>query len=422
MNDERTFTYDNAMSELAVLRERVEAYRSNEQMFHALVETAVGSIGEEFFRKIVVKLSEWLNAECIIVGQLVGENVVQGFPMYLDGEIVEGFSYTLEGTPCDLTSRKGYCEYRDHVRDFFPTSKDLIDLNARGYVGTALYNKDGVPNGVLCAISRNELKLPPQAEDILRIVGARITVEIERMKALRALEQSERELRQANATKDKLFSIIAHDLRNPFLSLIGFSELLLEDIRDGDHESCSLYAERIHESATRTYELLDNLLEWSHSQTGGLTYQPEMVNVPQLCARLLPQLELQRSRKSVRIHQMLEDGLEIHADRHMLELVLRNLLTNAIKYSHPGGDITLAALRENGNVSISVTDNGVGIAEHRRATLFDPANSSTEGTMQEVGSGLGLLLCREFMQRHGGNIAVESTAGEGSTFTITLPV
>ena len=111
------------------LKKELELFQKNEKMFHALVETAVGNIGEDFFNTIVEKLSEWLNAECVIIGQLIEENKVQGFPMYLDGKIIEGFTYQLKDTPCDLTSKKGYCVYADEVGKFFPKSKDIKELD-----------------------------------------------------------------------------------------------------------------------------------------------------------------------------------------------------------------------------------------------------------------------------------------------------
>ena len=197
MNSEKEII-QSLQNQIDIFKKERQSFEYNEKMFHALVETAVGDIGQDFFDNIVIKLSEWLNAECVIIGQLVEDNIVEGFPMYLDGEIIHGFTYHLKNTPCDLTTKKGYCVYEDSLNQLFPESKDVQDLQALGYVGTALYNKNGEPNGVLCAMSRHKLELPPQAEGIMKIVGARITTEIERKKTQRRLELSEKELKISN--------------------------------------------------------------------------------------------------------------------------------------------------------------------------------------------------------------------------------
>ncbi|MFW6326787.1 MAG: sensor histidine kinase [Bacteroidota bacterium] len=405
------------------LEERIKAYESNEKMFQALVETAVGDIGEDFFNNIVRRLSEWLNAECIIIGQLVEENVVQGFPMYLNGEIIHNFTYNLQGTPCDLTSKKGYCEYVEDVRRYFPTSKDLIDLNAQGYVGIALYNKQGKPNGVLCAISKYKLQLPPQAEDIMRIVGARITTEIERIKAQKALEVSERELKKSNAAKDKLFSIIAHDLNSPFNTLIGFSDLLVSNIWKKDIEKIEKYGKSIHDTASRTLVLLNNLLGWSLSQTGRVRYEPKEINLDELIDETIEYYKKISAHKSITISAEINHPMRVKADADMLSTVLRNLISNAVKYTHDGGNISVSTGQSNGQVVVSVKDNGVGIDPSVKNHLFDLAEtSSTPGTNKEKGTGLGLILCKEFIDRHEGELWVESEPDKGSAFHFSLPV
>jgi len=280
--------------EILTLQKRIEilenekiGFKNNEQMFHALVETAVGDIGQDFFNHIVIKLSEWLKAECVIIGKVLDGNRVEALPMYLDGKIIHGYSYELKGTPCDLTTKKGFCTYENNVINLFPEDKDLVDIKAEGYVGAALYNKNGEPNGVLCAISRNKLDLPPQAEDIMRIIGARVTSEIERTKTQTALKISERKLKESNMSKDKFFSIIAHDLKAPFNSLLGFSELLVKEIQSNNLVYIKKYAHLIHKVSNQSYSLLNNLLDWSLAQTGGMKFNPEKVNFTEMSNELI---------------------------------------------------------------------------------------------------------------------------------------
>jgi signal transduction histidine kinase len=408
--------------EIDLLQKENEAFLHNEKMFHALVESAVGDIGEAFFTNIVSRLSEWLNAECVIIGLKVADNRVEGFPMYLDGKIVKGFSYNLQGTPCDFTSQRGYCVYEENVRQYFPTSKDIKTLNIQGYVGIALYDKSGEPNGILCAMSRKKLNLPPQAEEILRIVGARITSEIERIKAQKALEISELKLRTANASKDRLFTIIAHDLKSPFNSLIGFSRLLLDNIQKQRYEKVEKYVGIIHDVSLQTHTLLSNLLEWSILQTNNITFDPGVFNLTVLFNEILEFHRNLAEQKKITLTAAATNYIEVYADRNMVTIILRNLVSNAIKYTSPGGKISLSGKQDKENTTIVVSDTGVGIPEDNLDKLFRIESSfSTSGTTNEKGTGLGLILCKELVERHKGRIWADSKPGAGSDFIFVLP-
>ena len=405
-----------------LLKKELELFRKNEKMFHALVETAVGNIGEDFFNTIVEKLSEWLNAECVIIGQLIEENKVQGFPMYLDGKIIENFTYQLKDTPCDLTSKKGYCVYTDEVGKYFPKSKDIKELNIKGYVGIALYNKKGIPNGILCAMSRNKLQLPPQAEDILRIVGTRVTAEIERIKDQRALEISQSNLKNANASKDRLFSILSHDLISPFNTLIGFSTLLLKKTEDNNLADITKYVRIISEISYQTYDLLKNLLDWSLTQTGNIAFNPKLYNLVDIVNEIVQYGIKFAQQKHIAINSNIQADLKIFADKTMLETILRNLITNSIKFTDKGGVITILANDDGNKTRVTVADTGRGIEPENVDKLFKLERSfSKDGTQNEKGTGLGLILCKEFVETHGGKIWVESETGKGSRFSFTLP-
>ena len=184
----------------------------NEKMLHSLVEAAAGKIGQDFFDNIVTSLAKWLKADCVLIGQMRNHERIHALPLYLDGKISHEFSYALEDTPCSQTCRKGFCAYPEDVINLFPKDEILVDLNAQGYIGSALYNDKGDVNGVICAVSREKLDIPPYAQDIMKIIGARVTAEIERQKMEQALLQSQEELKESNATKDKFFSILGHDL------------------------------------------------------------------------------------------------------------------------------------------------------------------------------------------------------------------
>lgn len=410
------------LEENKALKKELYEYKKNENLFQTLIETAVGDIGEDFFNNIVKKLSEWLGAECVIIGQLVDENIVEGFPMYLDGTLNKGFTYNLKDTPCDLTSKKGYCVYTNNVREAFPKAKDLINLDAKGYVGTALYNKDGQVNGILCAISRNELNLPPQCEVILRIVGARITSEIERIKAQKALEVSERDLKNAVLSKDKLFSIVSHDLRSPFNALLGFSKILISRIDELDIEKTKKYINIIHEVSNQTFNLVTNLLDWTLSQTNDIHFEPDEYNLLTLIEETVNSQRHFSQHKKIELNVSVNADICVVVDSKMFATILRNLISNAIKFTPSGGEIVVSALCNSNEVTIIVSDTGVGLKPTCINNLFkSDQHFSSNGTNNEPGAGLGLHLCKELVNRHGGEIWVTSEYGKGSQFCFTLP-
>jgi signal transduction histidine kinase len=230
------------------------------------------------------------------------------------------------------------------------------------------------------------------------------------------------ELRNLNATKDKFFSIIAHDLRSPFNSIMGFSELLMSKVHHVDKGNIERMAQIINESSKLAMDLLENLIEWSLSQSGRIEFQPEEVLLANVVMNVEPLFAPAGKHKGIEIKTEIPTELAVFADEALLGTVLRNLISNAIKFSYAGGDVNISAKTRDKQVIVSVSDCGIGISESRINNLFRiDYNVSTEGTHKEKGTGLGLILCREFVEKHGGRIWAESKEGEGSTFSFSLP-
>ena len=241
-------------------------------------------------------------------------------------------------------------------------------------------------------------------------------------KAEQLLHESENKLLIANATKDKFFSIIAHDLRSPFNVIIGFSELLLENHMDYGIEKSERFIKMIIESSKNTFDLLENLLEWSRTQTGGIQFNPNKYILEKIIIKSIKQSESLAKQKDIQLSYIVENTIFVRADETMLNTVLRNLLSNAIKFTPKAGKIEVIATKSNENITISVKDNGVGIKKGRLKNLFSIIDTgTTQGTANEKGHGLGLILCKEFIEMHGGEIFVESEEGVGSTFSFTIP-
>mgnify|MGYP001809950403 CR=1 FL=1 len=275
-----------------------------------------------------------------------------------------------------------------------------------------------------------ELRLIDWSNSILRnsrgeIEGlAGIGVDItEKKNAEKALQESEASLRELNATKDKFFSIIAHDLKGPFNSIIGLSDLLEEHVQERNYTAVEEYAHIIHKSSIQAINLLTNLLEWSRSQIGRIEYSPEYVEMVNLIHEVSGLFDEQARQKSISIIINLPPNIIAFADKAMISTVLRNLISNAVKFTRPGGTITISAKSSSNKLEVSVSDNGIGILEEDLKELFLIGEIHTRyGTLNEKGTGLGLILCKEFINKHGGSLDVESRIGKGSKFTFSIPI
>jgi len=223
--------------------------------------------------------------------------------------------------------------------------------------------------------------------------------------------------------KNQFFSIISHDLRGPLGSSVSLSEILLENIDQYSREEIKEISELLHDSNKNIYKLLENLLDWSRVQTGMITFQPKNIL---LNALIEENIELSKNaalNKNIDIIFESAYLVEATVDKNMISTILRNLLSNAIKFTDKNGEIKVKLLKTNQKVEISITDNGIGVPDAIKEKLFKINGKVLQkGTENELGSGLGLLLCKEFVSIHQGTIWVESEQGKGSTFQFTLPI
>ena len=267
-------------------------------------------------------------------------------------------------------------------------------------------------------------RLVPELDEqgnVVSLLG--ITRDITERKQMEdALRKSETELRELNDQKDKFFSIIAHDLRNPFNSIRGLSTLLTDQIKEKDYEAVGEYAMLIEQSSEKALDLLKSLMDWSLAQTGRMDFNPETFELTGLIKDNKMLLDIIADQKGITIKKNLPHELTVYADKPMINTVLRNLISNALKFTRQDGEITISAEKRSKEILISVIDNGIGIVPDRLEKLFRLAeSSSTSGTNNEKGTGLGLILCKEFVENHGGKIWAESEQEKGSAFYFTLP-
>ncbi len=237
-----------------------------------------------------------------------------------------------------------------------------------------------------------------------------------------ALRDSEASLAQLNATKDKFFSIIAHDLKSPFNSIMGIGELLIEQIKKREYDGLEEYANIMRDSSQKAMSLLSNLLEWSRTQTGRMEFNPEYVRLSQIAYDAIDLLQSNANQKQIEIKSLIPNSTICFADKAMVSTVLRNLISNAVKFTQKGGVVKISCKSSESNYVVTVSDNGIGMSPKEVETLFrlDEFYSS-RGTDNEMGTGLGLILCKEFISKHGCEIWAESSKGTGSSFSFTLP-
>lgn len=236
------------------------------------------------------------------------------------------------------------------------------------------------------------------------------------------LSENEARLKNLVATKDKFLSIIAHDLRGPFNSILGFLDLLQINYETLNEFEKKHYLKIINDDTKNTLKLLNNLLEWAKVQTGKISYEPTKQKLLPIIKDIEGTLVASLNLKQLKLNYNVSDQMEVFADTNMLTTILRNITSNAIKYSHPGGTITINAVKQVDYVEILVSDTGTGISEEIRKGIFKfNVHASVPGTGNEVGSGLGLILCKDFIKKHNGSIWVESELGMGSKFGFRIP-
>jgi len=240
--------------------------------------------------------------------------------------------------------------------------------------------------------------------------------------AMEKLRLSGEELESLNRSKDRIFSVVAHDLRNPVAAVTGFSELLYENFGEFSSDTQKEYLLQIVQGTQRIQNLLENLLVWARSQMKAIKYEPETLTVMDVLDECVRQLKANLDHKKVSCQVNVDRKCVVYADKAMIHSVFRNLIINAIKFSFPGGRIWISSKVMSDGCTISVSDEGIGIQPEIQVKLFDPNEGlSSLGTSGESGSGLGLIICQEFLEKNNGTISVESQPGNGATFLVSLP-
>ncbi len=236
------------------------------------------------------------------------------------------------------------------------------------------------------------------------------------------LEELTQQLLEANAAKDRFYSIIAHDLRNPLQVLLFSAELMAEEYGRLEEDAVKKFINQVNRTAQNMASLLENLLQWARFQYGELDCLPEKIDLFILAKETSQQLLTNAEKKNIDISMEIPENTWVYADENMIKSVLRNLVNNAVKFTHAGGKIKISSKKEGDFIVTSVQDTGIGMPKETLDSLFQNGQHiSTSGTAKEKGSSLGLLICKEFVEKNGGEIRAKSEPGQGSTFEFFLP-
>ena len=330
----------------------------------------------------------------------------------------KAFGTTVE----DLTGRRDdeFVATEEEKKHFRADDLEVINLGKTKFIPEEVMT-DSENNLLYLQTTKVPFKIKGTGKPALLGVAVDIT---DRKKAERALKESEAELRESNETKDKFFSIIAHDLKSPFNAILGFSSILVENHKEYDEDERDMMIKTVNNSANNAFKLLENLLTWSRSQSGKIPFIPEELYFKILLIETISNLQASANQKQIQLIETISEEEVIFADKNMISTVLRNLISNAVKFTNKGGNIVISSqAHSNSNfLEISVKDSGVGIPKEKIDDLFRiDKDTSTKGTENEKGTGLGLILCKEFVAKHGGKIWVESEIDKGSTFYFTIP-
>jgi signal transduction histidine kinase len=310
---------------------------------------------------------------------------------------------------------------------YYTTDQNVAKYKLMSYAGKVV-RCAGVPVGSLCAVFQHNYDPDTQDKYFISLIASAIGVEEERKLAQDEIMKYATELHELNQSKDKFFSIISHDLKGPFNAIMGFSDILTTEWTDYSDEERRHFIRNIHTSAKNTFRLLENLLEWAMAQTGKLTFNPVPFDLSVIANEVVILMREQAENKQIKLFTAINFNTIVLADENMIRTILRNLVSNAIKYTQEGGQVKIlgneiaATSEKPAMIQVCVHDTGIGIDPKILPKLFridEKVRSS--GTAQEKGTGLGLILCRELIEKNGGKIWVESELDHGSRFCFTVP-
>ena len=391
------------------------------------ISESVNTINDinELYEKIHQIIAGLMKAENFFIALYDESKDLISFPYFVDecdekpepGKLGRGLTdYILRSEQDMLINAKKDLELRA------TGETDLIGQPAEIWLGVSLKIMNKTIGVIVVQDYYDNTTYGEEEKQVLIYVSEQIASAISKKKDEDELKRYSEELHELYKSKDKFFSIIAHDLRSPFYGLMGLTDILKSEYEDLPPDETKAYFDELYSSTSNLYSLIENLLEWSRIQSGKMTFQPEVIDFKELIKEVISVLHQTAQLKSISIEKFITDCFMIYGDRVMIRSLMQNLISNAIKFTHKGGNINISCGKINDEkVEVKVKDTGVGMNEDKISKLFRiDENISSPGTNKEKGTGLGLLLCKEIVEKHGSAIKVSSEIGKGSCFSFTL--
>jgi len=398
----------------------------SEKVLQTIMESVSMAAGADFFTSLASHLAEMLDMPYAILAELLlGEERVATVAFSANGRIADNIEYDLQGTPCESIFDKGTCCYTDGVQELFPDDVELQAIGAKSYIGTPLTNAKEMPIGLLAVIGDRALHDDQKDSylSILQIFASRAASELERHQAEKQLQTAKEAAEKACRARSDLLSQMSHEFRTPLNSILGFAQILeVEAKKDhpGTRERKSV--DYILRAGWHLLDLVNDLLDLSIIEAGRVEMHPRVIDPLELIQQCIDIIQPLAEQHNIGIERSYSCSLDRHieADPVRIKQVLLNLLSNAAKYNHTDGSITVHCELRGERLRISITDTGPGIPADELGELFQPFSPRYLRRHSTEGTGLGLSIASKLMNLMGGDIGVESQPGKGSTFWIEL--
>jgi len=383
---------------------------------------------DELFKFIHKSISELMHVENFYIAIHDKENDLITFPYFIDKYDDSAPPIKFGNGLTEYVIRKGESALIDKKMDDELVAKgeiELIGTQSEIWLGVPLKIKDKTIGALVVQDYEDKFVYTKKHKGILEAISHPISMAIERKRVEQERERFIRKLSELNESKDRLFSLISHDLRSPFNSLLGFSEILTTEYDLLTDDEIKEYLNVIYEASKNLYGMTNNLLQYSRFQTGRIDFKPANVNLEKLIGNSFKLLRGNAVKKEIDFNISIEPNLLIYADEDLLNSVIQNLVSNAVKFTSKKGTVTISAhIKDNdkSKVELVVEDSGIGINETDMQKIESGEMFSTPGTDREYGTGLGMVLIKEFIERNGGELKIESEKNKGSRFICTFLV
>ncbi|MFO7658314.1 MAG: ATP-binding protein [Bacteroidales bacterium] len=399
-------------------------YNRTSEVLETIIRHTSKETGHNFFKALTKLLATALEAKYSFVAGLTegADDSAETIECWSGDYPMENFRFGLAKGPFANVINGYTTFYPRNMNELFPECPVVKSLNAESFLGAPVYNKDGLVTGMIVIMDKKPMHELPNSRNILSILASRAGAEMERIRAEEESNKHTEELAKINQTKDKFLQVIAHDLKNPVHTILGYSELLRMKIDFYDKKKISEIVSIIDQSVRCNYALLENLTEWSKMQRGVIQFAPEKFDLHAAVLDANELYYLAAERKEIRLVNNVAPDTMIYADLNMLRTILRNLVSNAIKFSGRNSEVIIDAEINDQEYIITVSDFGVGMAGMEVQDILNKETANTTpGTDNEKGSGIGFSIVKDFVRRHNGRLCIESKARVGTKVLFTIP-